>query len=63
LTLLTDGEHVYGRTSNGDLFDMLRDPHQPLLMLADVEGLRELGNARPRGQRKKKPKTTQPGER
>lgn len=55
LTLLTDGEHVYGRASNGDLFDMLRDPHQPLLMLTDVEGLRELGNARPRGRRKKKP--------
>ena len=59
LTLLTDGEHVYGRTSSGDLFDMLRDPQQPLLMLADVEGLRELGNARPRGPRKKKSKTTQ----
>jgi DNA-binding transcriptional MerR regulator len=61
LTLLTDGENVYGRTSNGDLFDMLRDPQQPLLMLSDVEGLRELGNARPRG-RKKKPKATQPEE-
>jgi DNA-binding transcriptional MerR regulator len=63
LTLLTDGEHVYGRTSNGDLFDMLRDPQQPLLMLASVEGLRELGNARPRGHRKKKSKTTQREER
>ena len=37
LTLMTDGQDVYGRTSNGDLFDMLRDPQQPLLMLADVE--------------------------
>jgi len=53
LTLLTDGEHVYGRASNGDLFDMLRDPQQPLLMLSDVEGLRELGHARPKGRRKK----------
>ena len=63
LTLLTDGQDVYGRTSNGDLFNMLRDPQQPLLMLADVEGLRELGNARPKGRRKKKPKTTHSAER
>jgi len=54
LTLLTDGQEVYGRTSNGDLFNMLKDPHQPLLMLTDVEGLRELGTARPRGRRTKK---------
>src|SRR5215208_5662818 len=39
LSLLTDGENVYGRTANGDLFDMLRDPQQPLLMLTGVEGL------------------------
>ena len=62
LTLLTDGEHVYGRTSNGDLFDLLRDPHQPLLMLTEVEGLRELGTARPRNTRstrnKGKPRST-----
>jgi DNA-binding transcriptional MerR regulator len=54
LTLLSDGHDVYGRTANGDLFNMLRDPQQPLLMLADVEGLRELGAARP-GSRRKKP--------
>jgi DNA-binding transcriptional MerR regulator len=54
LTLLTDGQDVYGRTSNGDLFNMLRDPQQPLLMLSDVEGLRELGTARPKGRRRQK---------
>ena len=54
LTLLTDGKDVYGRTSNGDLFDMLRDSQQPLLMLQDVEGLRELGTARAKGRRTKK---------
>jgi DNA-binding transcriptional MerR regulator len=59
LTLFTDGEHVYGRALNGDLFDLLRDPHQPLLMLTEVEGLRELGTARPRGQRRKpRPRNT-----
>jgi DNA-binding transcriptional MerR regulator len=53
LTLLTDGHDVYGRTGNGDLFNLLRDPHQPLLMLSDVEGLRALGAARAKGRRKK----------
>ncbi len=53
LTLLTDGHGVYGRTESGDLFDMLRDPQQPLLMLAEVKGLRELGAARGKGRRKK----------
>jgi DNA-binding transcriptional MerR regulator len=43
LTLLTDGQDVYGRTSEGTLFNLLRDPHQPMLMIAEVEGLRELG--------------------
>jgi len=42
LTLMTDGQDVYGRTANGDLFNLLRDPQQPMLMLVDVPGLREL---------------------
>jgi DNA-binding transcriptional MerR regulator len=42
LTLLTDGQDVYGRTEGGELFDLLKDPQQPLLMLSDVDGLREL---------------------
>ena len=42
VTLLTDGHEVYARTSRGELFNLLRDPLQPLLMIADVEGLREL---------------------
>jgi DNA-binding transcriptional MerR regulator len=55
LTLLTDGTDVYGRTSEGALFNMLRDPQQPMLMIAEVEGLRELSAkaARPRKKRKK----------
>jgi DNA-binding transcriptional MerR regulator len=56
LTLLTDGREVYGRSENGDLFDMLRDPLQPLLMLADVEGLRELSARSPKRRRKPKPR-------
>lgn len=42
LTLLTDGHDVYGRTSEGVLFNLLRDPQQPMLMITEVEGLREL---------------------
>ena len=45
LTLMTDGYDVYGRTSEGVLFNLLRDPQQPMLMIAEVAGLREL-NAR-----------------
>jgi DNA-binding transcriptional MerR regulator len=56
LTLLTDGQDVYGRTSEGTLFNLLRDPHQPMLMIAEVEGLRELGvHAAKRPRRRKTP--------
>ncbi len=54
VTLLTDGRDVYGRTSRGDLFNLLRDPMQPLLMLADVQGLRELSARTARKKRKRK---------
>jgi len=54
LTLLTDGHDVYGRTSNGDLFNLLKDPSQPLLMIVDVPGLREL-TARAARKRRRKP--------
>jgi DNA-binding transcriptional MerR regulator len=54
LTLLTNGQDVYGRTSNGDLFNLLRDPQQPMLMLVDVPGLRELSSRAVRSSRRKK---------
>jgi DNA-binding transcriptional MerR regulator len=54
LTLMTDGHDVYGRTARGDLFNLLRDPLQPLLMIAEVAGLRELGTRAGRGTRKKR---------
>ena len=56
VTLLTDGRDVYGRTANGDLFNMLKNPLQPLLMIADVPGLREL-SARASRTRKKSRRT------
>jgi DNA-binding transcriptional MerR regulator len=57
LTLLTDGRDVYGRTANGDLFNLLRDPLQPLLMIADVPGLRELSARAARPRRRRRPKS------
>jgi DNA-binding transcriptional MerR regulator len=42
VTLLTDGHDVYARTETGDLFNLLRDPVQPLLMIGAPEELREL---------------------
>lgn len=42
LTLLTDGQEVYGRTPGGELFNLLKDPDQPLLVVGDEPGLREL---------------------
>ena len=52
LTLLTDGRDVYGRTADGELFNLLRDPLQPLLMLTGMDALREL-SARAKSRRKK----------
>ena len=56
VTLLTDGHDVYGRTERGDLFNLLRDPLQPLLMLAEVDGLRELTARAARGRKGKRPR-------
>jgi DNA-binding transcriptional MerR regulator len=57
MTLLTDGVDLYGRTDEGVLFNLLRDPQQPMLMLTDVDNLREV-IARPvqkKRRRKKSP--------
>lgn len=42
LTLFTDGHDVYARTAGGDLFNLLRDPAQPLLMIGGGPSMREL---------------------
>jgi DNA-binding transcriptional MerR regulator len=56
LTLMTDGQDVFGRTSTGDLFNLLRDPQQPMLMIAEVQGLRELTARAARKTRRKPPR-------
>ena len=54
LTLLTDGHDVYGRSERGELFNLLRDPLQPLLMVAETDGLRELSARAAKKKRKRK---------
>lgn len=54
LTLMTDGRDVYARTAGGDLFNLLRDPLQPLLM--NDGDLRQLSARANRSRRKQKPK-------
>ena len=53
LTLLTDGRDVYGRTRAGDVFNLLRNPMQPLLEIGSAGRLREL-SARAKGRRRRK---------
>src|ERR1700719_1179701 len=40
--LLTDGQEVYARTETGDLFNLLKTPAQPLLVVGNERLLREL---------------------
>ena len=40
--LLTDGREIYARTSNGQFFNLLKTPTQPLLAIGDEGLLKEL---------------------
>jgi DNA-binding transcriptional MerR regulator len=42
LTLLTDGRQVYARTAEGEFFNLLETPLQPLLVLGNEGPLKEL---------------------
>jgi hypothetical protein len=42
ITLLTDGTDVYARTDNGQFFNLLRAPSQPLLVIGNEGTLKEL---------------------
>jgi DNA-binding transcriptional MerR regulator len=56
--LLTDGRDVYARTDTGEVFNLLKTPAQPLLVLGD-EGLwRELSGSmkRRRGRKRDQPR-------
>ncbi len=51
--LLTDGRDIYARTAAGEVFNLLRAPAQPLLVVGDEALLKEL-SGRARRPRKKK---------
>jgi DNA-binding transcriptional MerR regulator len=53
VSLLTDGREIFARDAEGRLFNVLRAPRQPLLVVGETRGLREL-TSRVRGQRKRK---------
>mgnify|MGYP000880157529 CR=1 FL=1 len=42
VTLFVDGHDIYARTEQGDLFNVLDNPGQPLLMLGDAPKFRQL---------------------
>jgi DNA-binding transcriptional MerR regulator len=52
MTLMTDGREIYGRTTEGEFFNLLRDPAQPLLVIGGDPPLREL-TSRARAHRRK----------
>jgi len=55
--LLTDGRDVYARTAAGQLFNLLKKPSQPLLVVGDEGLLRELnGKLRSKGRKKRRPR-------
>ena len=62
ITLLTDGREIYARTTAGDVFNVLRAPTQPLLVLGEELPLRELA-ARARPSRRRRKASTQSGKR
>jgi DNA-binding transcriptional MerR regulator len=58
LTLMTDGRDVYARSTDGEFYNLLRDPDQPLLVLGAEPGMRNLtakAHALRRKRKKKKP--------
>ena len=58
ITLLTDGRDVYARTPEGQFFNLLRSPRQPLLVVGDEGTLKELKlKMRSKGRRKAQRKT------
>ncbi len=70
MTLLTDGQEIFARTSAGHFYNVLRDPAQPLLVLGEEGRLKELGarmRRRPkragtgrRAQRRERPQRAEP---
>jgi DNA-binding transcriptional MerR regulator len=51
IQLLTDERGIFARTSDGELYNLLESPGQPLLVVGDEGTLRPLGEARRRKKR------------
>ena len=58
ITLFIDGNEIFARTAGGDLYNVLGDPSQPLLMLGEDLKLRQL--VAREGRRGAKPKRRSP---
>jgi DNA-binding transcriptional MerR regulator len=43
--LLTDGHEIYVRTDRGEFFNLLREPHQPMLVVGNEGLLKELSSS------------------
>ena len=55
ITLLTDGKEIYARDENGQFFNLLRAPSQPLLVVGNEGGMKELKlKIRAKSRKKKK---------
>jgi DNA-binding transcriptional MerR regulator len=53
--LLTDGREIYARTASGDVFNLLKAPAQPLLVVGNEGLLKELaGKVKRRTKKRKK---------
>ena len=56
LTLLTDGTEIYARTSQGEFYNLLRAPSQPLLVVGTEPSLRALTARTHTGRKRRKSK-------
>ena len=56
ITLLIDGAQIFARTESGDIYNVLENPRQPLLMVGQELKLRELVAREQRKGTKGKPK-------
>jgi DNA-binding transcriptional MerR regulator len=54
--LLTDGREIYAKTSRGELYNLLKTPTQPLLVIGD-EGLLKDLSGRVRARKRRRPKS------
>lgn len=54
VTLYVDGGKIYARTRGGELYNVLEQPHQPLLVVGEDVRLRELTVRESPGRKRKK---------